>query len=62
MVKEKTSDIVLAELDEMRRETEAIIADSAKLIAELQERLENMRQLREAHEALLAQRRLHKKG
>lgn len=51
----------VSEIDEMRRETEAIIAESAKLIAEMRLKLEDMRQLQAAHEALLEQRKQKKK-
>lgn len=40
-------------MDEMRRETEGILASSARLIAEMKAKLEDLRRLRAAHEALL---------
>jgi hypothetical protein len=46
-------------LEEMRRETDAILATSAKLLKELEEL---RRQLRAAQEALLEQRRKIRRG
>jgi predicted DNA-binding protein len=42
--------------DELCRETERIIAESRRLMAQIEDRLEDMRQLRLAHDALLGQR------
>lgn len=50
------------ELDRLRRETEAILAASRALIAELQDKLEELRQQRAVHEALLEQRERQKKS
>jgi hypothetical protein len=44
-------------LDRMRRETDAILATTAKLVAELEILLEEGRQLRLAQAALMEQRR-----
>jgi hypothetical protein len=43
-------------LEELRRETDAILATSAKLLKDLQELLETGRELRATREALLEQR------
>jgi hypothetical protein len=48
------------ELERMRRETDAILATSARLVKELEDLLETSRQLRAAQEALLEQRARHK--
>jgi hypothetical protein len=50
------TELPTAELDRMQRETDAIVARSKKLIAELEELLETGRQLRAAQAALLEQR------
>jgi DNA-binding protein H-NS len=57
--KPATADDVLGE---MRRETDAIRATSAKLLKELQQLLEAGRVLRARQEALLAQRRKTERG
>jgi len=49
-------------LEEMRRETNAILATSAKLLKELEELLETGRLLRVAQEAVLEQRRKIERG
>ena len=46
----------LDDLEKMRRETDAILAESAALVAEVEELLEKTRQLRLASTALLEQR------
>jgi hypothetical protein len=43
-------------LEEMRRQTNAVLATSAKLLKELEELLETGRELRATHAALLEQR------
>lgn len=48
------------DLDRMRLETEAVIAQSTKLIEEMKVQLEELRQLRLAHEALLKARQKNK--
>jgi hypothetical protein len=47
-------------LEEMRRETDVILAKSAKLIKDMEELHETGRELRAAQEALLEQRRKNK--
>ncbi|HZE59332.1 MAG TPA: hypothetical protein VE085_02130 [Burkholderiales bacterium] len=49
-------------LEEMRRETDAILAASAKLLRELEQLIEESRQLRAAQQALREQRRKNKHG
>jgi len=46
----------------MRRETDAILAASAKLLRELEQLIEESRQLRAAQQALREQRRKNKHG
>jgi hypothetical protein len=55
-------DPVEAELEKMRRETDAIVAKSAALIKEMEELLETGRQLRAAQAALIEQRKKNKKS
>ena len=49
-------------LEEMRRETDAILATSAKLLKELEQLIEESRQLRASQQALLEQRRKNAGG
>jgi hypothetical protein len=49
-------------LEAMQRETDTILAASAKLVREMEELIETSRQLRAAQAALLAQRRKNKGG
>ena len=64
MVETEKPDTPAAEgaLEVMRRETEAILVTSAKLLKDLEQLIETSRQLRAAQQALLEERRKNKRG